>query len=795
MLTTIFISMKKTIKTKLIQLAMLSVFLFLAACTGSNESIDDVIVPATPDESFQVEKTAFEFGFTSNLTTTQFKTNIPLSELRIDSDSKWCLVEFGQNNQLGITTETNPDTDSRSAEISISYNDELLNTLHITQSGYSSDSKGLVDIRIQPIGVKAFSEELSSENTPATHMIDGDYTTYFNAEWGTIDFPFSLWFDFDEEDIDYIHQYPKTSGKGAIGVFDLWVKTKDNPKASFVGEFDFQATPGKPVEIHLPQTLHKVTKLEFQIKSGSEDKVSCAEMEFYLKKEAAIETDIFTDLSCSELKKGVTMEQINTIKNVILKEVATGLYNGTYNSKFRVQEYRPFQHPQIMKDITRTKAKSLKDNPTGMYVNNTEEELIVFMSESHGREITLNIMNMDKVEESNHILRPGINIIKPSTTGLIYIYNHDYGTGKDAILLHPLNDSKTKDKTVKVHFVTGKVNGYFDPSKHDISVWNDILAGTRLGGNTDVDIVGKYTHVVWNLDDYRQNKTDILKMIELFDQAIYAQMEFTGLVKHKKTFNNRFYIHVNYPTQEGVGAYATEYRTAYNHNGYVSVFCTEKGFRERNWVIGHEIGHTNQVSPGVRWHGTTEVTNNICAMYNEGIALGYSSPRFVKDGAYTKAIDLFIKGKKSCFHQDPENNDKKYSYVTEKLIPFWQLKLYFVDILGKKDFYKDIYEHARMMNYSMLEGTSSHDGKVMLDFVKTACRIGERDLTEFFEQWGFLRPFNNKVVDYSDKNITVTQADIDKVKAEIQSMGYKKPNIGTELYYITDLNYKNYSEE
>ena len=37
--------------------------------------------------------------------------------------------------------------------------------------------------------------------------------------------------------------------------------------------------------------------------------------------------------------------------------------------------------------------------------------------------------------------------------------------------------------------------------------------------------------------------------------------------------------------------------------------------RNSNWVIGHEFGHVNQVRPGLKWHGTTEITNNIQAAW------------------------------------------------------------------------------------------------------------------------------------------------------------------------------------
>lgn len=40
-----------------------------------------------------------------------------------------------------------------------------------------------------------------------------------------------------------------------------------------------------------------------------------------------------------------------------------------------------------------------------------------------------------------------------------------------------------------------------------------------------------------------------------------------------------------------------------------------------NWAIAHELGHVNQISPGLKWVSTTEVTNNVysvCVRYQFG---------------------------------------------------------------------------------------------------------------------------------------------------------------------------------
>lgn len=103
----------------------------------------------------------------------------------------------------------------------------------------------------------------------------------------------------------------------------------------------------------------------------------------------------------------------------------------------------------------------------------------------------------------------------------------------------------------------------------------------------------------------------------------------------------------------------------------------------------------NQVRPGFRWVGTVEITNNLCALYNQEQVFGRAKRL---DNEYAAAVKRFIEDKKVWSERD--NNTNIYDNVMLKLVPMWQLKLYFVDILGREDFYKDLYEYYRTKDYS-----------------------------------------------------------------------------------------------
>ena len=111
------------------------------------------------------------------------------------------------------------------------------------------------------------------------------------------------------------------------------------------------------------------------------------------------------------------------------------------------------------------------------------------------------------------------------------------------------------------------------------------------------------------------------------------------------------------------------------------------------WGVAHELGHVNQIRPGLRWTGTTEITNNmysLWAYYNlysptganrftrlEGeIADKTAFPKVAGNRFGEIIIQTQINGKNIMdqFRTDYVNPaDANF----RSLIPFWQLELYY----------------------------------------------------------------------------------------------------------------------
>ena len=111
-------------------------------------------------------------------------------------------------------------------------------------------------------------------------------------------------------------------------------------------------------------------------------------------------------------------------------------------------------------------------------------------------------------------------------------------------------------------------------------------------------------------------------------------------------------------------------------------------------------------------------------------------------------------------------------------MPFWQLYLYCSQVLGNKDFYKDLYEAIR------ISPNPATAGDCQLEFVKKTCEAAHLDLTPFFEKYGFLKPFKMEINDYGKKMFEVTEEGVKQTRKDVKVKKY--PKLKVPFWYITD---------
>ena len=628
-----------------------------------------------------------------------------------------------------------------------------------SESSLASSIKG--DDKIQVASATNTGGIYSALNEgPISYSYDGNYNSWYHSNANQL--PITIDYNFDGnaiDQMDYLIYHPRPAGSnGNFQQLEIWYATQANSTLTKLGDFNFQGT-SVPKSINFSPALVRPTKVRFIVRSGVGGFASCAEMEFYRKNPDSFNySSIFTDETCSALKPETTLDDINAISDRFYKKLASDIYHGFFDSEFRVQEYRAWEHPDKKITQNKTEAYSLQDNPTGIYVS-ADDDLIVFAGDiSQGQSISLLVHDLstgDRGTVKNYSLKQGLNKIRMTSKGLIYVQYY--------------NDLGVAAPKVKINFVNGLVNGYFDKQKHTAADWNRLL---NKAVGPDFDVLDEFVHLTFPVANFKK-LTDGPAFISTWNQMVIWEHEFMGLYKYPDhKFQNRMYCSANY-NASAPWMYATRYYTAYSPGSWNGIIKQDWHNRDEVWGPAHEVGHVNQVRPGVKWLGMTEVTTNIYSLHVQ-TSFGNTS-RLA--GSYTAA---FAKAATGVAHM-------KLGDLFYQLVPFWQLKLYLIDVLGKTDFYKDLF-HYYMTTPDPT--TPATDGRHQLNFVRVACNIAELDLTDFFEKWGFLTPIDETFNDYGSARFTVTQAQIDALKTEIAAKNYPQPP--RDFSRITDNNKDTY---
>ena len=243
-----------------------------------------------------------------------------------------------------------------------------------------------------------------------------------------------------------------------------------------------------------------------------------------------------------------------------------------------------------------------------------------------------------------------------------------------------------------------------------------------------------------------------------------------GLVKYKKVPKNRILARVNFNyymfrDRDGVAYFGNKGTMRMVANPDVVI----KG--DPCWGFCHEAGHVLQMRPQITWGGLTEVSCNIFSMYTRG-KMGNESR--------LKAQKSYDKARKSIIESKPKKSYLQDSDVFNRLVPFWQLHIYF-SRNGKPDFYADVME--KMRNHPD-EGRGDDSIRNQFQFIQICCEVGQLDLTEFFDKWGFFYVGEFEVKDYGTYRYKITQKMVDDRKSSIAKHGYEKP--AADLTLIED---------
>ncbi|WP_157280411.1 Ig-like domain-containing protein, partial [Pedobacter borealis] len=656
----------------------------------------------------------------------------------------------------------------------------------------AEDFTAYSDVKLA-ISSASVSPAANSSSEDISRTYDNNTATLYHSSYSGGGFPISLTYNFTASPtIDYINYLPRQDGgnNGLFGTGEIWYKTTTQTTLTKLMNFD-AAFSSSAYKISFPAALTNVTQIVVKVLTGKNNYASCAEMQFYQKNSAGnLYMNIFADDLHNALKPGITQTDIDAIASPFFKSLAQCIFNNTYNRKYRVQNYDFYPNPGTTEGILKTNGLNRYENPTGVVLK-ANTKAIVFVGDTYGVDPKLLVKDFaldNSATSDSYLLKKGMNVINVLHDGLAYIGYFSDNTG-----LQP----------IQINIATGQLNGYYNPLTDTDEEWTKMLLN---GVYPKLDLKGTYVNVNLNKSILISNSAASGKgVITAYDTIVHKEYILSGLTKYNRVPKNHMFLRslsgggnpnaggegVNYPIGSGTGAN----------------LASPTGILRDAWGVAHEFGHNNQVRPGAKWIGMTEVTNNIYSAWiqhtlgsvyagasrlEKETAIPKAGVPEIRGGSYSAVFDYSLVQKKHIEQQgDP----------FMKLIPFWQLEVYYQSAGASKDlptmqqrlsgtaapvgqpdvafWYGDVLEKMRTTSQTGLS-----EGQLLLNFVSATCDAVHEDLTDFFVKSGYLLPIDMDIDDYGIKRLTITQAQIDALIVTIQAKGYPKP-VSPVLNYIS----------
>ena len=725
--------------------------LFISLCLygckdNAEESITEIFEIATEDliQNFSKDAANVSISITTNLNVDNWEAKVTDKWLRA--------TQF--KNSLKISVDANIGSNRRTANVKVS---SATKHYTITVTQYSaSDIVIEEDIQVKPYAGKA-SEEETDPDRSIEHSFDdkfiADGGVPYHSKWGqSADFPVILEYYFEgNTDIDYFI-YHTNSGNGTFGKFDVYTQTKENTEYVHQGSYDFNMRNSP--SIASLKTPVKATKVKFEVHSGKNGYVSCDEMQFFKKnKKNTLEEQlltVFTDITCSEIKPDVTQEQIEALPEFFI-QTASALKDDSYNKwekEFRIREYCPYSSADEWADKLMTRKYGDLDNPTGIYVNEGDE-VVVLVGNTHGQSISIQNIGEEtskgyaqtSVNGDIYPLKEGVNKLTAKQTGMLFV-------------MYNTNIQNPDAQPIKIHIPLDKAD-----YKYFCVIGNAIIL---------------YFH-------HKQLKAavpyDILSSIELWDNMIQWQQELMGIEDvYPKQMNN----HIFAISPEGGYMWASEGRIGFVYTVLGDILRKSYLMASRNsWGPAHEIGHVHQGA--INWASTTESSNNLFSnytIYKFGQNCSRGTELAVPEYAANvkKATLVFrrcVENKAWCdFGTDYQGEDPEMHARMN-----WQLWNYYHRCGYNPQFFPTLFKLMRENRVS-----TQDPGENQMMYARMACRAANENLTDFFERWGFFVPISMKVNQYGTYNYIVTDAMIKETKEFMKQFPAPKH----AFYYLED---------
>lgn len=745
-------------------------------------------------------------AFDNDMTVVPIASN---SDYSVTADADWITCKQLSNGNVSLMADYYYDAlNPRMGIVTLESEDKTVSrAIVVKQTANQSVAALKGDIKLKIKSATA-SEAQGGEGIERSY--DGNTETLWHSKWSGATFPVEIAYTLSEAShVDYLIYTPRTSGdNGNFQKIKVEYALATAPSQWItLTETDLEGS-NNVARIEFGENgVDDVLKIRFIIKSGKNNFASCAEMAFYQKNNELTELfdRYFEDKICSKLKSGVTEEDLKDVPNAYVRQLMHHLLSGSYSTKYRVGTFEPYRPLDDLSRELKCGNYNRYENATGIYFTKGEK-LVLFVDGLGKRSATLIIKSFAGPEgdhpESAYPLSDGINVITVQNRGNGYIsyYPSDYADAPN----------------LNIHFAMATENGYFDLQRGDTNEdWVNLLANAKSDA---IDIISPRLHVVSTLSALR--KVCPKKGVELatiHDNVVKYEREIMGLALFGREPKNRQFAR---PVDSGI--YADGIGAAIWMEGIES-WSNPDNFGY--WGIAHELGHVNQTSPGFKWPGLGETSNNVYSVwvqhkmdtYNnlEDEHTGIEDYSGLRGGRFESYIDQGVRqgkcwqlqegpdyyGSKNDIRnvedEDYEGNktgkmvnapSRNYDHFV-KLIPFWQLELYCLEIGKAPDAFGKVLEGVR----TYPDEDKLSNGQLQIKWIRSFCDSTQINFLPFFEKAGMLRPINAYIEDYGRGWLKISEEMIDNLKTYIADKGYPTPNV--ELNYINAYNWQVYRDE
>ena len=451
-----------------------------------------------------------------------------------------------------------------------------------------------------------------------------------------------------------------------------------------------------------------------------------------------------------------------------------GINAGNPEEKYRHRIFRAYLPNRLINKIYKTSAYSSYENPTGIFFEAGEQAVFTVSGSAGEAELELIVRDFGEGgSRDSYPLRIGDNKLSIKNKGLAYL-QYRAENPQDA-------------PPIEVDIQGGKINGVFTAGD-SVETWHSLLKNAVCN---IIDLLGYRCQLTYDVTSLRKYCPDQgSELLALYDEIIrLEQVDVMGWGTKDVHPGNHIHGRVQYS-----GFMHADQQGAAFHVNTMGSLANPVRLRQNAWGVAHEFGHVNQTRPGMRWVGTSEITNNICSawvnfkLFPQQMRLEHEVTEnidqermrggrfdcYVNSAVVKHQLWQFQSGPDSGLFAPLRGNSGDHFVGCA---PFWQLMLYCTAARGNKDFYPDIFHNVRHTDESAMT-----NGELRVLFLKRAADAAKLNLAEFFLCTGMAAPVDRVIDDYGEASLTVTE---EMLQEALDYMArYPKPD-SSVIYYIT----------